>query len=111
MSETPTIRLSICKTCGGHVTASVKWMQTIESKAEFDAEVYIYDLEVKEMPLEEYRKIKITWCKCQSDDVPIKWAELQDAYFAECVENGKITMLPHDLFEWMKNEINEYLKK
>jgi len=107
MNENPTVRLSICKTCGGIVRAYVISHVTPEAEQDFKDEVKQYDLEEKTMSLSEYQESGLLFCKCTF----INWDELRDAYFAECVENGKIAMTPHELFEWMKNEITEYLKK
>lgn len=46
----------------------------------------------------------------------IDWAELRNNFFNECTtetpreESGKkVNMAPHDLFEWFKREISEYV--
>jgi hypothetical protein len=110
MNENPTVRLSICKTCGGIVRAYVISHVTPEAEQDFKDEVKQYDLEEKMMTLYGYRESGIKSCACKIEE-PINWSKLRDAYFAECVENGQIAMTPHELFEWMKNEITEYLKK
>ena len=33
------------------------------------------------------------------------WNTLRNKFFAECVENGKVSIAPHDLFEWIKNNV------
>lgn len=46
----------------------------------------------------------------------IDWKELRNNFFNECTtethreESGKkVNMAPHDLFEWFKREISEYV--
>lgn len=46
----------------------------------------------------------------------INWTELRNAFFKECTtetpreESGKkVNIAPHDLFEWFKKEILEYI--
>jgi hypothetical protein len=46
----------------------------------------------------------------------IDWAELRNNFFNECTTETprggigkKINMAPHDLFEWFKREISEYV--
>ena len=48
---------------------------------------------------------------------PIDWERLKESFFKECTtetprkkELKKVSMSPISLFEWFKNEINEYLK-
>lgn len=47
----------------------------------------------------------------------IDFNQLREAFFNECTtsiqksnELKQVCMAPHDLFNWFKNEINEYLK-
>jgi hypothetical protein len=30
---------------------------------------------------------------------------LRNKFFKECVENGKVSLAPHDLFEWFKKNV------
>lgn len=44
----------------------------------------------------------------------IDWKELRESYFNECVESKegetpKVTIHPHNLFEWFKSETQEYI--
>lgn len=46
----------------------------------------------------------------------IDWKEIRNNFFSECTtetpreESGKkVNMAPHDLFEWFKREISEYV--
>jgi hypothetical protein len=59
------VKLSICPDCFGIVRCAVKQMMDDESKKEFDDEVALYRLEVKEMPLLEYRAKSPNWCECK----------------------------------------------
>lgn len=50
------------------------------------------------------------------DKTNIDWAELRKNFFTECTtetsreESGKkVNIAPHDLFEWFKREISEYV--
>lgn len=51
-----------------------------------------------------------------SDSPRIDWVELRNNFFKECTtetpreESGKkVNIAPHDLFEWFKREISEYV--
>lgn len=56
--------ISSCKKCKGvAVTAFKHWMNKIKKK-EFNDYVNKHDLNVKEMPLLDFRKENREWCKC-----------------------------------------------
>lgn len=58
------IKLSSCNMCDGVVRASVEHMMDKKSKSEFANEVMEYNLSVTSIPLLEYRKNTLAWCKC-----------------------------------------------
>lgn len=48
----------------------------------------------------------------------INWKYLRDKFFKECTDHRpnfkavhKVNIAPHDLFEWFKGEVEEYLKE
>ncbi len=53
----------------------------------------------------------------QQQTSAIDWKELRDKFFNECTDAKyhpdsfvRVNMVAHNLFEWMKKEINQYLK-
>ena len=44
----------------------------------------------------------------------INWDELRTSFFNECTDKSfglsKVTLAPHDLFEWFKKEVMEFVK-
>lgn len=46
----------------------------------------------------------------KSIDTQVNWDELRESYFNECVDDKKVCLAPHDLFEWFKRELLEYLR-
>lgn len=58
------IKMSVCPECGNAIRMAVEHEMTTKSKNEFAKEVMNYDLQVKTISLEEYRKSKIEmYCK------------------------------------------------
>ena len=58
------IKMSICPECGNAIRMSVEHMMDTKMRNEFAKEVMKYDLQVKTISLEEYRKSKIElYCK------------------------------------------------
>ena len=64
--EEVNIKLSVCNKCNDIVTASVEHMMDRKIKNEFAKEVMKYNLNVKSIPLLEYRKMDIKFCKCKN---------------------------------------------
>lgn len=54
------IKMSICQECGNAITVAVEHLMNTQSKKEFMKEVMKYNLDVKTISLEEYRKNDIS---------------------------------------------------
>lgn len=64
--EEVVIKISCCNDCNGVIRAAVKHMMITKSRNDFMKEVMQHNLSVKEIPLLEYRKNKLEWCKCRN---------------------------------------------
>lgn len=58
------IKISTCPKCEGGVTFAVEHKMSKEMKKEFVKDVMDYNLNVKSIPLIEYRKGH-KWCECE----------------------------------------------
>lgn len=56
--------MSICPVCKGIVRAVVEEKLKDKIKKNFYKEVLDYDLNIKTVPLDEYRKNIPEWCEC-----------------------------------------------
>jgi len=90
-----------------------KELETIKKRLDGDV---IVDLRFKKEI--EADKIKVKQLKRSIEVISsrVDWAKLRDKFFNECTtetpreEFGKkVNMSPHDLFEWFKREISEYV--
>jgi formate dehydrogenase maturation protein FdhE len=59
------VKASVCKKCGSVITSAILHMMTAKTMGAFEREVAKYDLDVKMIPLLEYRKMELTWCDCK----------------------------------------------
>lgn len=58
------IKMSVCPECGNAIRVAVEHTMDRKSKNEFAKEVMQYDLQVKTISLEEYRKSNVElYCK------------------------------------------------
>ncbi len=64
--EQVNVKYSTCNKCDGIVRAAVEHEMNTISKNSFAKEVFKYNLSVKVLPLLEYRKAKLEWCKCNN---------------------------------------------
>ena len=60
------VKLSTCQRCEGIVRCAVEHKMDKDSEKEFYKEVAKYKLNVKTIPLLEYRKNSPNWCECDS---------------------------------------------
>jgi hypothetical protein len=63
------VKVSYCKKCSGWVRSAVTHMMSKKSKAEFAVEAMDYDLEIKDMTIDEHAALaksgKNDICKCE----------------------------------------------
>ena len=60
------VKISTCPKCEGMVRCAVEHKMDKESEKDFYKEVSKYKLNVKTIPLLEYRNTQIPWCDCKS---------------------------------------------
>jgi hypothetical protein len=58
------VKISSCKDCKNVIRVAVEHMMSEASKKEFYKEVTKFELDVKTIPLLEYRK-GVDWCRCK----------------------------------------------
>ncbi|WP_288373997.1 hypothetical protein [uncultured Chryseobacterium sp.] len=59
------IRITACKKCKGWITCSVWHMMDEEDRQEFYKEASEHELDIKTIPLLEWRTCKLHMCKCK----------------------------------------------
>ena len=80
----------------------------------YETEIIRGNIQGYEKALEDIKEL-MTALK-SIDETNIDWDELRKNFFTECTtetsreESGKkVNIAPHDLFEWFKREISEYV--
>lgn len=64
--DDPNLKISTCPACGGIVRCAVEKHMSRSSKTEFKNEVFKHNLQVKDMPLSEFKAKSPSWCECKS---------------------------------------------
>jgi hypothetical protein len=59
------VKLSLCNKCKDIVRAAIEHEMDKASKKDFMKEVLKYNLDVKTIPLLDYRNNKPNWCNCK----------------------------------------------
>ena len=67
LDEQVKVIVSICPKCKSYVRAAVHHLMTAKSKKDFMKEVIKYDLDVKTIPLLDYRNSGTSFCKCKKN--------------------------------------------
>lgn len=63
------ILLSLCRLCDGIVCAGVETAMDSQMKKDFFKEVVKFELNVKTVPLKEYRDKHLGWCDCKTKKI------------------------------------------